>query len=99
MKKLIVYSLFIVLLLSGCSDFKGRVLEMKESSIVVGTDDPDPETTYPTYEILIDDKTEFTGKVDEFSDLKEDSIVKLWILDKGDSNKIDNKLASKIAVE
>ncbi len=54
----------IFILLAGCgrdSDFQGTILEVKESSIIVGADDIDPEALYPSYEIMIDDETKFSG--------------------------------------
>ncbi|MGJ9384808.1 hypothetical protein [Salipaludibacillus sp. CF4.18] len=93
---------FLFLILVGCgngSDFNGVILEVKNASILVGTDDVDPEATYPTYEILIDDETVFLGEVDNFSELKKDLNVDIWIIDNGENNSIDNKVASKIVVE
>lgn len=79
--------------------FQGIILEVKRSSIIVGTDDVDPESSYPAYEVLIDDSTEVSGKVEEFSGLKEQQKVKIWVIDKGPNNEIDNKVATRILVE
>ncbi|RKL65557.1 hypothetical protein CR203_20375 [Salipaludibacillus neizhouensis] len=102
MRIIIVFLVGFLLILVGCgngSDFNGIILEVKNASIVVGTDDVDPEASYPTYEILVDDETEFLGEVDDFSEFKKDLKVDIWVLDNGENNSIDNIVASKIVVE
>ncbi|WP_390216709.1 hypothetical protein [Halobacillus campisalis] len=107
-------SILLLLLIVACgreddnvnnADFQGSINEVKENSIIVGEDDVDPEASYPTYEILIDDKTKFSGEVEAFKDLDkfvnqtEHSIVHLWVIDKGQDNEIDNRIVSKVIVE
>ena len=94
----------IALLLVGCgsdSDFQGTILEVEESSITVGEDDVDPEASYPSYEIMIDDKTKFSGEVERFNGLDKwvHPIVHIWLNDKGKNNEMDNRVASKVFVE
>ncbi|WLD94302.1 hypothetical protein [Alkalihalobacillus sp. AL-G] len=109
--------LLMFLLIVGCrreddnvydADFQGAILEVKEDSIIVGEDDIDPEASYPTYVIIIDDKTKFSGEVERFEDLDkfvsqtehpEHVIVHLWVIDKGKNNEIDKRVASKVIVE
>ncbi|RSL29047.1 hypothetical protein D7Z54_33340 [Salibacterium salarium] len=109
-KQLAIAATVILLSVMGCSNendahYEGTILEIKENSIIVGEDDIDPEASYPTYEILIDDKTEFNGEVEKFENLNEfvseteHPIVKLWVIDKGTNNEIDNRIASKVVVE
>lgn len=113
-KLLSIVLLLMLLLIVGCgrednneydADFQGAILLVKENSIIVGEDDIDPEASYPTYEVLIDDKTKFSGEVGKFGDLDkfvseiQHPIVHLWVIDKGGNNEIDNKVASKIIVE
>ena len=107
-------SILLLLLIVGCgregdreydADFQGAILEVKENSIIVGEDDIDPEAQYPTYEVLIDDKTKLSGEVERFDQLKkfvretEHPIVHLWVRDKGENNAIDHRAASKVIVE
>jgi hypothetical protein len=113
-KLLSIILLLMVLLFVGCgreddneydADFQGAILEVKQNSIIVGEDDIDPEASYPTYEVFIDDKTKFSGEVEKFEDLDkflskaEHPIVHLWVIDKGENNEIDNRIAIKIIVE
>lgn len=106
MKKfLVLVSMVILLSTLGCSKesgahYEGIIFEIKEESIIVGTaaEDVDPEAQYPTYEILIDDKTEINGSIEKFSELTSHQKVKVWVKDKGPDNEIDNKVASEITV-
>lgn len=113
-KQVVIMTLLVILLLAaGCdreddntydADFQGTIIEVKEYSIIVGEDDIDPEASYPAYEILIDDKTEFSGEVERFEELEKfvsqtDHIVHIWVIDKGENNEIDNKTASEVTIE
>ncbi|MGM0840133.1 MAG: hypothetical protein ACQEWE_05370 [Bacillota bacterium] len=100
--------LMVFLLIVGCghnSDFKGAILEVKESSIIVGEDDTDPEAQYQSYEIIIDDKTKFSGEVENFKDLEkwvsrtEHPIVYLWLMNDGENTKVDKRVASEVIVK
>ncbi|MGG1631088.1 hypothetical protein [Rossellomorea sp. NRS-1567] len=106
--KYLLIILMIFLLIVGCgsdSDFKGAILEVKESSIIVGEDDTDPEAQYQSYEIIIDDKTKFSGEVESFKDLEkwvsrtERPIVHLWLMNEGENTKIDKGVASEVIVK
>ncbi|MCP3032488.1 hypothetical protein LF817_14265 [Halobacillus sp. A1] len=108
---------FLFLIIVGCgsevdkddnkddADYQGAILEVKEKSIIIGEDDIDPEAQYPSYEIVIDDKTKLSGEVEGFNELKkfvkeaEHPIVHLWVIDKGENNDIDNRVASEVIVE
>ncbi|GGF22299.1 hypothetical protein GCM10010954_21420 [Halobacillus andaensis] len=114
-KKVVSMTILVIsLLAAGCdreddnmydADFQGTINEVKENSIIVGEDDVDPEASYPTYKILIDDKTELSGEVERFEELDEfvsqtdHHIVHIWVIDKGENNEIDNKTASEVIVE
>lgn len=86
------------------ADFQGEILEVREDKIVVGEDDVDPEASYPTYDILIDDQTEWSGEIDSFEDLElfvrqtENPIVHVWVNDKGENNEVDKRVARKVNV-
>ncbi|WP_164669671.1 hypothetical protein [Virgibacillus doumboii] len=106
MKKVsnLVFIFIFSMVMAGCSnggdeeDFQGVILEVKKSSITVGTDDVDPEASYPVYEVFVDDQTKIKGVIKEFSKLKVDQKVQIWV--KGEwSNNPDNKMvANKIIV-
>lgn len=113
-KLLCVLLVLIGIIIAGCgreddneydADFQGALLEVKQSSIVVGEDDIEPDASYPTYEVFIDDQTKFSGEVEKFEDLNEflieaeHPIVHLWVTDNGKRKEIDNKLSIKIVVE
>ncbi|MGP4078200.1 hypothetical protein [Halobacillus sp. K22] len=102
--------LFVLFFIAGCgseeeADFQGAIHEVKEDRIIVVEDEIDPEATYPTYKILIDESTEFSGEVevfgelDEFVSQSEQPLVQVWVNDKGENNEIDNRTASKLIVE
>ncbi|RBO99594.1 hypothetical protein [Rossellomorea aquimaris] len=106
--KFLLIFLMVFLLILGCgrnSDFKGAILEVKESSIIVGEEDTDPEAQYQSYEIIIDDKTKFSGEVESFKDLEkwvsrtEHPIVYLWLMNEGENTKIDKRVASEVIVK
>ncbi|KHE71471.1 hypothetical protein [Halobacillus sp. BBL2006] len=91
-----IWIFLIIALLAGCGskpDFEGAIIEVKENSIVVGEDDVDPEASYPTYEVLIDQNTEIDEPIDALSDEK----VQIWV--SGNGVEVDGKLAEKIKIE
>ncbi|TFB15044.1 hypothetical protein E3U55_12385 [Filobacillus milosensis] len=105
-------SLLFFLLIVGCgddnvydADFQGTILEVKEDSILVSEDDINPESTYPVYEIMINKSTKFSGEVERYKDLDnfisqiEQPVVHLWVIDKGENNEIDNRIAREVIVE
>lgn len=113
-KLLCIILLLIIVINSGCgrkddneydANFQGALLEVKQNSIIVGEDDIDPDASYPTYEVFVDDQTKFGGEVEKFEDLDEflseaeHPIVHLWVTDNGKRKEIDNKLSIKIVVE
>ncbi|GGK08956.1 hypothetical protein GCM10007063_34250 [Lentibacillus kapialis] len=98
---LFVMALLIIASLAGCgngSDFQGIIHRVKESSITVVTDDVEPDTSYPVYEVFVDDQTEIKGAVNKLSKLRADQKVEIWV--KGEWNKDpENKMvANKIIV-
>ncbi|WP_077324773.1 hypothetical protein [Virgibacillus siamensis] len=98
---LFVMVLFVSALLAGCgnrSDFQGIVHEVKESSIAVVTDDVEPEASYPVYEVFVDDKTEIKGTVNEFSKLKADQKVEIWVKGEWNNDPENKMVANKIIV-
>ena len=103
MRNVLVFLMgFLFLILVGCgnnSDFNGVILEVENDSIMVGTDDVDPEASYPAYKVLVDEETEFSGEVAVFSELKKGLKVDIWVLDNEENNSVDNKVASKIVIE
>ncbi|HEU5139148.1 MAG TPA: hypothetical protein VFT51_04190 [Bacillales bacterium] len=97
----LVLTFMFLMSMAGCgngADFQGIIHEVKESSIIVGTDDVDPEASYPVYEVFVDNQTKIKGAVNEFSKLKADQKVEIWVI--GDWNNIasDEKVASKMIV-
>ncbi|MRH41748.1 hypothetical protein GH741_03555 [Aquibacillus halophilus] len=98
MKKIMIPFLLLLIFLVGCSDFQGVILKVEKTSIVVGTDEIDPEAEYPSFKIMVDEETIISGEVESFSDLEKNQKVEIWILDKGFNNEVDHKIASKIVV-
>ncbi|MFZ3580120.1 hypothetical protein [Virgibacillus sp. DJP39] len=103
-KILALASMVILLFVMSCvndneANFQGEIIEMKEESILVANSEVDPEASYPTYDILVDNKTEISGEVAIFSELKSGQKVKIWVVDVGPNNQIDNKVADKIIVQ
>jgi hypothetical protein len=91
-----IWIFLIIVLFTGCGskpDFEGAIIEVKENSIVVGEDDVDPEASYPTYEVLINENTDIDEPIDTLSDEK----VKIWV--SGNGIEVDGKLAEKIKIE
>lgn len=113
MKRLFLFkTATFLLLLVGCSnsdisdaDFQGAILEVSYKSIIVGEDNVNPEASYESYEVLIDDNTEFTGDITSMEQLKEEFDedekfdASLWVKDKGENNDIDNKVVTKVNIE
>ncbi|WP_088006844.1 hypothetical protein [Indiicoccus explosivorum] len=68
--------LILLLLLSGCSsDYEGVVMEKFADSFILGIPVDDPEAESPAYEVTITDSTVFSGSVDSFEELEEESRV------------------------
>lgn len=85
-----------VALLASCGtkpDFEGAIIEVKENSIVVGEDTVDPEASYPTYEVIINENTEINEPIDPLSNEK----VQVWV--SGEGIEVDGKVAKKIIVD
>ena len=75
--------MFLFLILIGCmnnesEDFRGVVLDIKESSITVTIpkDERDPDASYPEYEYIINNTTEFKGG--KYEDIIEGDTLKIW---------------------
>ncbi|GAA0437762.1 hypothetical protein GCM10008983_13380 [Lentibacillus halophilus] len=103
MKKLslLVLTSIFSLAMVGCTndaDFQGVIIKVKESSMIVGTDDVDPEASYPEYEVLVDDETSFKGAVDEFSYLNADQQVTIWVNGEWKNDPDTKMVANKITV-
>ncbi|MCM3216707.1 hypothetical protein ABER75_11440 [Niallia taxi] len=113
MKRLLLFkAATFLLLLVGCSnadisdaDFEGAILEVSDKSIIVGEDNVNPEASFESYEVLIDDNTEFTGDITSMEQLPEEFDedekfdASLWVKDKGENNDINNKVVTKINIE
>lgn len=100
MKKLprLLFLIFI-LFLTGCrsdADFQGVILEVKEESIVVGTDKVEPEASYPAFEIFVNEDTEISGSATTFAQMV-DQEVEIWVANEGTS--FDGNIAEKIVVK
>ncbi|QKY69401.1 hypothetical protein [Lentibacillus sp. CBA3610] len=80
------------------ADFQGVILELGKSSITVGTDDVDPEASYPAYEVFIDNQTDIEGNVNKFSRLKAEQNVEIWVKGKWNNNPENQMIATKIIV-
>lgn len=80
------------------TDYQGVILEIKESSITVGTDDVDPEASYPAFEVFVNNQTKIKGIVNELSKLKVNQKVEIWVKGKWNNNPNNNMVASKIIV-
>lgn len=70
------------------TDYQGVILEIKESSITVGTDDVDPEASYPAFEVFVNNQTKIKGIVNELSKLKVNQKVEIWVKGKWNNNLI-----------
>jgi len=60
------------------ADFRGVILDIKESSftVTVPKDERDPDASYPEYEYFLNNSTEFKGK--KYEDIIKGDIVKIW---------------------
>ena len=104
-KKMMAFCFVLILFLIGCgkeeAHFTGEISKINDSSIELSysEDDMDPDASYPTYLVKVNEDTEFSGNADSFKDLTEGDSVKVWVIDAGPDNEINNKVAKKIWVE
>lgn len=102
----------IVLFLIGCSkanhsnaDFQGVILAVGDQSIIVGEEDVNPEASYESYEVLIDDSTVFNGDISSMKQLKDEFVedkkfdVCLRVKEKFENNHINNKVVTKLRID
>ncbi|ARI78472.1 putative periplasmic lipoprotein [Halobacillus mangrovi] len=94
--KVYAWIFLMTVLLAGCGqkpDFEGAIIEVKENSIVVGEDTVDPEASYPTYEVIINENTEINEPIDTLTNEK----VQVWV--SGEGIEVDGKVAEKIKID
>lgn len=99
MKKLATI-LAVLFLLTGCnpfdsSNYQGVVVEVSETSFMLGPRDGDPEAQYPVYEIFVGKDTEVVGVRTEFVEIEQGDEVRVWVKE-GEGT---NLTAERISVE
>lgn len=68
--QLILLSLIIVAILSGCSD-QGYVIEERNGNqLLLGPDEQNPEASYALIEVTVDDQTKVNGQINQLSALQ-----------------------------
>lgn len=103
MKRICLFTMILLVSasLAGCGnglDFQGAIYGIKKASILVATDDVDPEASYPEYQVFINNKTKINGAVDEFSKLKINQKVKIWVVGEWNNDSENKMVANKIVV-
>nr|WP_246364117.1 DUF4362 domain-containing protein [Halobacillus locisalis] len=65
---------------------------MMENTIVIAPYATDPEASYPTYEIRIDENTRIEGSKNSFEELKVKDDVKVWVRKIGENDKVAERV-------
>lgn len=97
MKKILIILFLTVFFVIGwiliySSDYKGFIVGVRETSLIITTPTSDPRDDYPTYEIFLSEDTEIVGNRDRINDFRPGDEVRVWIEDKSKAKKIARKI-------
>ena len=73
---LMLLSLFIVCILSGCSDEEYVIEEIEGNQLSLGPDEQNPEEQYALTEVTIDDQTKIDGRTNPLSVLQKGDVIR-----------------------
>ena len=77
----------------GEPDYNQMFIEtMTENTIVIAPYATDPEASYPTYDIHIDENTRIEGSKNSFEELKVKDDVKVWVRKIGENSQVAEKI-------
>ncbi|WP_026828379.1 hypothetical protein [Exiguobacterium artemiae] len=74
--RLLILGLFIVCVLSGCSNEEYVIEEIQGNQLSLGPEEQDPEASYTLIEVTIDDQTKIDGRTNPVSVLKPGDIIR-----------------------
>ena len=73
---LMLLSLFIVGIFSGCSDQAYVIEELNGNQLSLGPDDQNPEEQYALTEVTLDSETKIDGRTNQLSVLQKGDIIR-----------------------
>lgn len=74
--RLLILGLFIVCVLSGCSNEEYVIEEIQGNQLSLGPEEQDPEASYALTEVTVDDQTKIDGRTNPLSVLKPGDIIR-----------------------
>lgn len=74
--RLLILGLFIVCVLSGCSNEEYVIEEIQGNQLSLGPEEQDPEASYTLTEVTVDDQTKIDGRTNPLSVLKPGDIIR-----------------------